>query len=820
MSARPTTRARLAPARALVRRLKGVVAAALALALLLRAGAEPEFEPLHCVACDAGFFRAQATKACTACPAGSSTFEYSNASSALDCLCAPGFENASELAQASGSCEPCAPAFFKGSLANRSCTACHPDSQAAAAGATLRAQCLCRAGFFFELDGDGEKSCRACAAGTYKGELADAACTQCPANHFCPANAIAPAACPPHSLSAPGSGRVEECLCVEGFFFAYAAGAPADAAGGVAAGYACRACAPGSYTDRAGEPACTACPADTYNPTPTGAALAACLACPAHAASPPNSSLLTQCLCGLGYAGEPGESCTPCAPGQYRENSAVYICEACPPNTFSVRVAADSAGTCLACHANSSSGAGSGSQRECVCDPGLFADAELSCAACAGGSYAPDFNSSACTACEPGKFSAAVGAAAAETCVVCAAGTFATAPGMTACVACPASTWQNASVPAQRAQTCAACPAHSSHARLGETDVFACECAAGYWKAALADAFECRECLPGHFCPGGDRLVPCPFNSFATGGLVTACTPCAPLSRATANASLTGPEQCQCLPGAGGAFHDACAACAPGLFQPRDLAHGGAEALPAQLGVQPESGAAVGAPAALATACAPCPRHTFQNASGASACVACPANSCTELAASADATACHCDPGFFGVSGQACALCLADNYCPGATVMNPCRAHASAAPGADAQEDCKCDGGFFSAAPAAPCALCPPSSYCPGDLAVLACAGASSSPPGARAVSACVCDAGHWRGCIQDAAGQYLDNALLPCAIDYSIACFVCEANDICYNETLKQCPEHSTAPAGSDEDRDCVCDPGFFGLYGADNDA
>ena len=48
----------------------------------------------------------------------------------------------------------------------------------------------------------------------------------------------------------------------------------------------------------------------------------------------------------------------------------------------------------------------------------------------------------------------------------------------------------------------------------------------------------------------------------------------------------------------------------------------------------------------------------------------------------------------------------------------------------------------------------------------------------------------------------------------------MCEANDICYNETLKQCPEHSTAPAGSDEDRDCVCDPGFFGLYGADNDA
>jgi hypothetical protein len=78
--------------------------------------------------------------------------------------------------------------------------------------------------------------------------------------------------------------------------------------------------------------------------------------------------------------------------------------------------------------------------------------------------------------------------------------------------------------------------------------------------------------------------------------------------------------------------------------------------------------------------------------------------------------------------------------------MDPCRAHASAPAGADAQADCKCDGGFFSAAPAAPCVLCPPSSYCPGDLAVLACANASSSPQGSRAISLCVCDAGHWRG--------------------------------------------------------------------------
>ena len=175
------------------------------------------------IACDAGFFHDQSTKTCTVCPAGASTFHYSNASSVLDCLCEPGFENVTHV------CEMCAHAFFKWSLTNRLCTTCHPDSQLTATGVPLCAWCLCRAGFFFELDWDGEKSCRACLGGTYKGELADSACTQCPLNHFiCPANANTPEQCPSHSLSASGNARMEDCLCVEGFFFAYAADAPAD----------------------------------------------------------------------------------------------------------------------------------------------------------------------------------------------------------------------------------------------------------------------------------------------------------------------------------------------------------------------------------------------------------------------------------------------------------------------------------------------------------------------------------------------------------------------------------------------------------------
>jgi hypothetical protein len=44
----------------------------------------------------------------------------------------------------------------------------------------------------------------------------------------------------------------------------------------------------------------------------------------------------------------------------------------------------------------------------------------------------------------------------------------------------------------------------------------------------------------GLFKPTGeDALVPCAFNTFSAGGRVTACTECAHLSKATANASAT-----------------------------------------------------------------------------------------------------------------------------------------------------------------------------------------------------------------------------------------------------------------------------------------
>jgi len=76
------------------------------------------------------------------------------------------------------------------------------------------------------------------------------------------------------------------------------------------------------------------------------------------------------------------------------------------------------------------------------------------------------------------------------------------------------------------------------------------------------------------------------------------------------------------------------------------------------------------------------------------------------------------------------------------------------------------------------------------------------------------------RGRGPSGASVYLDNSHLACTIDYASPCRACEPDDICFNETLLHCPQHSSSPRGSDDDRDCVCDPGYAGLYGAENDA
>jgi len=518
------------------------------------------------------------------------------------------------------------------------------------------------------------RPCEPCAPGSFKRAQADEACLTCPADHFCPAGSIEPTACPANSSAAAGRAAVEECLCHAGFHFAR------DEAGA----FFCQPCAPGFYNEQVNQSACVACPVDTFNPDTTAPSVASCRACDPHAAAPAASFAIEACACNLGYAGAPGEACVACEAGTFRENSSSYICEACPANTYNVFLHSSSRAACLACHANTSSAAGSRSQRACVCDPGLFGvldpaagtDGVYVCTACAPGSFSDDKNASVCTLCAAGKFSTARGAPSGDTCRACASGSVALEPGLTACAPCGASLWQNTSMPGHLALPCEACPANASHAQESVVDVFTCVCAAGLYKSPLDFGFRCALCEPGSRCPGADRIEDCPFNTFAVGGVVTECTPCAALSRAATSAPLASPEQCQCVPGAEGAFHEHCALCAPGKFQPLDLTFNGT--------------GQTGAASAVATACAPCVPNEFQSASGATACVACHPHS-SSAAGSDAAEDCTCDAGFVGEDGVVCDLCEPGRFCPGGEVATLCRPFSHSPAGSWQEANCSCN---------------------------------------------------------------------------------------------------------------------------------
>ena len=82
-----------------------------------------------------------------------------------------------------------------------------------------------------------------------------------------------------------------------------------------------------------------------------------------------------------------------------------------------------------------------------------------------------------------------------------------------------------------------------------------------------------------------------------------------------------------------------------------------------------------------------------------------------------------------------------------------------------------------------------------------------------------VCEPGFWRGCTrtQDSAGHdagFVNASGQPCVLDFEQPCVQCGPHDVCVNDTLLHCPEHSLAPAGSDDARDCVCEGGYRAEY------
>ena len=643
-------------------------------------------------------------------------------------------------------------------------------------------------------------------------------CRRCPSGSFLrapPSGQVACGLCPPNSttLDSVNATAATDCVCV---------------AGHTSDGGSCVACAETSFKPVVGNHSCTACPEHTFSAAGSvrqeacvcapgysleeascvpcapgtwkpGASNDACLPCDAAASSVPAATREEQCLCNAGYSGPPGAACHACEAGKYRERDAQeYICADCPADTYNDQLAATLAVECRACatHTSTFDATGARSAQLCVCRGGYSRAAAWSeaagwaCRACAAGSYQPAGNQSECERCAAGKYADQV-AADADVCAACAAGSFAPEAGRSACTACGYNTWASVT----GAGNCSACPPYSSLNRTGSSNVSDCVCGAGF--RLERTPHRCEPCAAGAYCPGRGLELPCEGTWSAAGA--SECTPCAANSMPVVPQGMTSPAQCQCRPGAEGTHDSDCTLCAPGKFQART------EVDLSALGY------------AVAVACQPCPANSYQPAPGSAACPACPGNS-SAAAGSDGVNDCYCDAGFHGTiadAADACWVCPAGYFCEGRQPLpTRCRASSHSAAGRASEAECVCDAGFYGASAGEPCLPCPRGAFCSGHLAREACPRNSSSPGRSSAVDACMCLPGTWRGCSISADGSLADDDGRRCSINHTQPCVACPADTVCANETLWNCPEHSTAPAGSRQREACICDDGFFVEY------
>jgi hypothetical protein len=227
------------------------------------------------------------------------------------------------------------------------CLAC-PGNSTSVTGSMSRDYCQCNTGFRHEGDG-----CEACVPGTFNPRLAQLACSNCTvgtyslnfaatSNETCascseteysPEGSPVCQSCPPYSVAAPGSSRIQDCGCIPGYTGASAV--------------LCTKCAPGMYKNITGNWLCESCSANTY--------------------SLPAATSLTQCFCNAGFTGAYGPFCKGCATGKYKSGANSSACTECPANTYADR---EGMTVCTECVPTSAAGTGATSIFNCTCNAG------------------------------------------------------------------------------------------------------------------------------------------------------------------------------------------------------------------------------------------------------------------------------------------------------------------------------------------------------------------------------------------------------------------------------------------------------------------
>lgn len=250
--------------------------------------------------------------------------------------------------------------------------------------------------------------CADCPLATYNEVPGQEVCDDCPAN----SNTVA-----------LGAATVTLCLCAAGYEGEIAL--PADT---------CDICGEATYREGLGPGTCVACPAEATT-LATG------------------STLLTDCLCDVGYFGpiaDPADTCTICPVDTYKDApTAAAACDDCPADSIT-------------------EAEGSVAVAACLCAPGFTGEVtapDSECDGCAIGSYKEEpgpedcidcpldadteatgsLDISACR-CSPGFGRGGPIELPADTCDACGVNTFKADSANEECVACSADEWTNGQI--------------------------------------------------------------------------------------------------------------------------------------------------------------------------------------------------------------------------------------------------------------------------------------------------------------------------------------------------------------------------------------
>lgn len=274
------------------------------------------------------------------------------------------------------------------------------------------------------------------------------------------------------------------------------------------------------------------------------------------------------------------------------------------------------------------------------------------CSSCNPGSYTLNGK---CRACDIGKFTSTVTAAATGECAGCAPGFFAKKRGSITCTGCPAGWHQNQ----PESDSCIKCTAGRAQENIGSVSCDICEagkysgvkaqacigcgagkytdvegseicktCDSGTYSSGVSQTI-CKECPKGFETGSPTKCKQCTAGKYAIGAKTTSCTPCqvgkfaSDLGRTTGcdscstgkYAGKTGSKSCKNCPGGTACNAQAPgASCALGKYKPPDLWGNCLRCPPGQF--TPAEGAIQG--------CQWCPGGQYTLGSGEENCIGCP----------------------------------------------------------------------------------------------------------------------------------------------------------------------------------------------------